>query len=76
MDHIQVLLLVDVFELGVPKAHLCGLVVELVLAPGEVESIRGRSWAPSHEHVIHAGIITRAVAPELAGVERKVFHFP
>ncbi|MNN53325.1 hypothetical protein D3C81_1680700 [compost metagenome] len=76
MDDVEVLLLVDIFKLGVPKAHLSGLVIELILAPGEVEAVGGCVRAPSHEQAFHAGVVARAVAAHLAGVEGQVFNLP
>ncbi|MNN99673.1 hypothetical protein D3C81_2193840 [compost metagenome] len=76
MQHIQVLLLVDILQLGMPQAHLGGLVIELVFTPGEVEAIRGRAGPPGHEHALHAGVVARAVAAKLPGVEGQVGNFP
>ncbi|MCY1440593.1 hypothetical protein D9M71_568760 [compost metagenome] len=76
MDHVQVLLLVDILKLGIPKAHLRGLVIELVLAAGEVETVRSGVGASAHEQALHAGVVTRAVAAKLAGIEGQVLDFP
>ena len=69
VHHVDVLLAVDVLELGIPQANQRALVVEGVFAAGEVEPVGGEGGAAIERHVFHAGVVARAVATELAGIQ-------
>ncbi|MNQ75062.1 hypothetical protein D3C85_898420 [compost metagenome] len=67
----EVLLLVDVLKFVVPQSNCGALFVERVFTAAEVESVRGERRFAVHGHVFHAGVVTRAVLPDLAAVQRQ-----
>jgi hypothetical protein len=69
VDEVEVLLLVDVAEFGVPHTDQRALVVEGVFAAAEVEAVGSERATAVHRHVFHARVIARAVAAELAAVD-------
>ncbi|MNM72885.1 hypothetical protein D3C81_845900 [compost metagenome] len=73
---VEVLLLIDVAEFGVPHADLGAFFVEGIFAAAEVETVgaEGRRFAV-HEHVFHARIVARTVLAELTAVERQATDF-
>ncbi|CAI8959709.1 hypothetical protein EMIT0357P_60090 [Pseudomonas marginalis] len=75
VGQVEVLLLVDIGQLGVPHADLGALVVEGVFAAAEVEAIGGERGFAVHEHVFHARVVARAVAAKLAAVEGQAGDF-
>ena len=69
VGHLQVLLLVDVLQLGIPQPDQRALLIEGVFTPDKVEAIGRDRGVALHEHVLHARIVTRAVFAELAAIE-------
>lgn len=65
----QVLLAVDVLQLGVPQAEQAAFAIEAIFAAGEIEAVGSGGWQAEQRHVLHACVVARAVAAELAGVE-------
>ncbi|MNO98766.1 hypothetical protein D3C76_905200 [compost metagenome] len=73
---VEILLLIDIAEFGIPDADLGAFVVEGVFAAAEVESVRGEGGRFAvHEHVFHARIVARAVLAELPAIERQAADF-
>ena len=66
---LQVLLAVDVLQLGVPQAEQAAFAIEAIFAAGEIEAVGSGGWPAEQRHVLHACVVARAVAAELAGVE-------
>jgi len=75
MHQVEVLLAVDVFELGVPQADHGALVVEGIFTAAEVEAVGGEGRAAVERHVFHARVVARAVAAELAGIQGQALDF-
>jgi len=69
VGEVDVALLVNVAQFGVPQADLGALVIEAVFAAAEVEPVGGECRFAVHEHVFHARVVARAVATELAAVK-------
>ncbi len=67
MQQLEIVLLVDVFQTGMPGAHL-GLGAKLVFAAGEVEAVGADAGV---EHIVHAAVVARAVLPHLPAIERQ-----
>ncbi|MNE30735.1 hypothetical protein D3C80_1242670 [compost metagenome] len=75
MHQVEVLLVVDVLEFGVPQTDHRALVVEAVFATGKVEAVGGEGRPAVHRHVFHARVIARAVAAELPGIQGQAGDF-
>ncbi|MNN52837.1 hypothetical protein D3C81_1675580 [compost metagenome] len=75
MHQVDVLLTVDVLELGIPQADHRALVVEGIFATAEVETIGGERRPPIERHVFHAGIVARAVGAELTRIQGQALDF-
>lgn len=69
MLQLQVLLAVDVLQLGVPQAEQGAFAVEAIFATDEIETVGSGGWPAEQRHVLHACVVARAVAAQLAGVE-------
>ena len=63
------MLLIDVFELGVPQADLGAFFIEAVITASKVEAVRGKCAFAVERHLFHARIVARAVGAELATIE-------
>ncbi|MNM49960.1 hypothetical protein D3C81_609800 [compost metagenome] len=72
---LQVLLLVDVLQLGAPQADQGAIFIEAIFAADEVEAVGGSLGVGEQRHVFHARIIARAVLAELAAVEGQAGDF-
>ena len=75
VGEVDILLLVDIGQFGVPQADLGALVVEAVFAAAEVETVGGERGFAVHEHVFHARVVAWAVATKLAAKEGQAGDF-
>ncbi|MNZ49631.1 hypothetical protein D3C78_674060 [compost metagenome] len=73
---LQVLLLVDVLQLGAPQADQGAVLIEAIFAADEVEAVGGGLGVGEQRHVFHARVVARAVLAELAAVEGQAGDFP
>ena len=74
VGHLQVLLLVDVLELGIPQADHRAFFVEGVFTADKVEAIGCDSRFALHKHVVHARVVARAVFAELPAIQRQAIN--
>ncbi|MNE42144.1 hypothetical protein D3C80_1362510 [compost metagenome] len=66
MAQLQVLLLVHILQRRIPQPDQGAVLIELVLATNKVEAVR---HATAVAHVVHAGVVARAVAAELPAIQ-------